>query len=159
MTMTASADATIQAALQTIIRADSGHFASANVTLGDVRGLDKGLESANYVVIFPGTLTSAARSGTGGQITQVWEHPVILYNRWRNDEYATHTAARDDILDIINANPTLGGTTGISNSVASGATLNYLYPRGGGDTPTYVLTTITVMTQCEIIYGNSGEFA
>lgn len=159
MVMTASADATIQAAIQTVIRADSDNFTSANVTLGDVRGLSGGLEDASYVVILPGTLTSGARGGDFGQVTQVWEHPVILYNRWRNDEYATHTTARDDILDIINENPTLGGTDGIVNSIVSAATLGYLYPKGGGDTPTYVMTTFTVMCECWLLYANTGEFA
>ena len=159
MVMTASADATIQAAIQTIIRADSTNFTSANVTLGDVRGLDKGLENASYVVIFPGTLTSGARGGDYGQVTEIWEHTVILYHRWRNDGYSTHTTARDDVMDIINANPTLGGVDGIANAVVTGATLGYLYPRGAGDSPTYVFTSFTVMSECWLLYANTGEFA
>jgi hypothetical protein len=156
---TASVDATIQAAIQTCIRADSTNFTSANVTLGDARGLDKGLETANYVVIYPGA-SAGARSGDYGQITQVWEVPVVLFNRWKGDDYSTHTAARDDVLDVINSNPTLDGTGGITNAWVSAMTRpQYLYPRSGGDVPTYVLTEFTVTVVCELLYSNTGEFA
>ena len=149
-------DSTIQGYIQTLIQADSS-FADADVTLGDFRVLDSG--GPPYAVILPGAIVEARRSGDWSQVQFFWEHEVDVFERFLGDSYTSFVTARQTVVDIIARNPTLGGNAGISNTLVTRATAPlYVYPEGGGDVPTFVLSRLTVRTVEEVLYAGSGEF-
>ena len=150
-------DTAIQGYIQTLIQADSA-FSASDVTLGDFKILDRG--SAPYAVVLPGRIVSAARSGDWAQVTFVWEHTVEVFERFKGDSYAPFSAARQAVVDVLGANPTLGGNSEISNAYVSDATRPlYLYMAGTTEHPTFVFSRVTVRSTEEISYAGAGEFA
>jgi len=148
-------DSAIQGYIQDLIQA-SDTFADAGVTLGDFRVLDSG--SPPYAVILPGSI-EARRSGDWSQVQFIWEHVVEVFERFLGDSYTSFTTARQAVVDVLNANPTLGGNAGISNALVTRATAPlYLYPPEG-DLPAFVFSRLTVRTVEEVLYAGSGEFA
>lgn len=150
-------DSAIQGYIQALIQADS-RFSDADVTLGDFRVLDSG--SPPYAVVLPGSIVEARRSGDWSQVQFVWEHTVEIFERFLGDDYTDFVTARQAVVDVLDANPTLGGQNGISNALVARATAPlYLYPEGGADVPTFVFSRLTVRTVEEVLYSGSGEFA
>jgi len=150
-------DSAIQGYIQTLLQADDS-FAAADVTLGDFRVLDSG--GPPYAVILPGAIVEARRSGDWSQVTFFWEHEVHVFERFLGDDYADFVTARQTVVDIVARNPTLGGNAGISNALVTRATSPlYVYPEGGADVPTFVLSILTVRTVEEVLYSGAGEFA
>jgi len=152
-------DATIQAAIQTILQALSGTFATADVVLGDLKVIGRG--SSPYAVILPGPMRSE-RSGDWSQVRYWWTHYVEVWERFTGDSYSAITTARQAVLDQINKYPTLNGTANITNCwAAASAEVMYLWQKGQARTalPSFVGFRLTVTTIEDIIYSGSGEFA
>lgn len=151
-------DATIQAALQTLIQA-LANFADADVTKGDFRVIGRG--SAPYAIILPGSFR-AKRSGDWSQVQFVWSHPIEVWDRFTGDDYSGIVTARQAVVDQVNVYPTLDGTAGISNAYAEASDRpRYLWLRGQAQTSLPQFVGFEVMVSCveEILYSGSGEFS
>lgn len=150
-------DATIQAAIQTLIRAHAS-FASADVSLGDFRVLTTG--TPPVAIIVPGPLR-ARRAGDWAQVNYTWTHYIEIWARFAADDYANLVTARQNVVDQINAYPTLNGTSGVTaaTATASDAPL-FLWQKGQpkGTRPQFVGFRVTVETIEEVSYHGSGEF-
>lgn len=151
-------DATIQSALQTILRAMT-EFADADVSLGDYRTLGRG--SQPYAIVLAGPFRSS-RSGDWSQVQFVWTHYIEVWERFMGDDYSAITTTRQAVIDEIAKYPTLNGTSGISGAIAeSSGDPIYLWQRGQvrSSLPAFVGFRITVTTVEERLYAGSGEFA
>jgi len=151
-------DATIQAAIQTLIRA-LANFADADVTLGDFQVLGRG--SDPYAIVVAGPF-EALRSGDYGQVTYAWTHYVEVWSRFTGDSLSGLVTARQAVVDQINKYPTLNSTANITNSWASASDeLMYLWQKGERTSalPSFAGFRVTVSTVEEIGYAGSGEFA
>lgn len=95
----------LQAALKSIpALADSSGL--SHVTLANPKVLDMGL--ACSAIIWPGGVQSGDASAC--QVTRTWDVPFDIFVRY-SDDAATHAALtqlRDDVVDLLDTNPTLG---------------------------------------------------
>lgn len=151
-------DVAIQGYIEDLIEAISG-FDEGDVTRGDPRVLDSG--SPPYAIIWPGTIVEAMRSGDWSQVRVTWQHSVHIVERLLGDDYADFCAARQDVIDAIGQNPTLGGNSEIVNALVVGATLDFVRHRDSPpDAPAqFALSDLTVQTVERVTYDGSGEFA
>lgn len=153
-----SGDATIQAAIQTLIQA-LANFANADVTLGDFQVIGRG--SAPYAIVLPGAFR-ARRSGDWSQVQFIWSHPVEVWDRFTGDDYSGVVTARQAVVDQINAYPTLDSTAGISNAYAEASDRpRYLWQRGQvqDSLPAFVGFEVVITSVEEVLYDGDGEFA
>jgi len=151
-------DATIQAAIQTLIQA-LNRFEDAEVTLGDFRILGSG--SPPYAVILPGSF-EADRPGDWGRVRFVWRHPVEVWHRFLGDDYASAMRARQDVMEQLQRYPTLNGTAGVSlSTVTASSEPIFLWQRGAvrESMPQMVGFRLTVTTVEDTHYAGYGEFA
>lgn len=151
-------DATIQAAIQTLIRAHA-NFANADVSLGDTRILTTG--TPPVAVILPGP-NAARRIGDWAQVNYTWTHYVEVWDRFGPDDYSNIVTARQNVVDQLNAYPTLNGTSGVTlSTVTDSSAPIFLWQKGQSrDTqPLFVGFRLTVQTFEEASYDSSGEFA
>jgi len=151
-------DTTIQAAIQTLIQAHAS-FANADVTLGDTRVLNTG--TPPVVIIYPGRCR-VSRPGDWAQVTYIWTHSVVLWDRHVPDSYSSIGDTRQSVLDHLNAYPTLNGTSGVSRSTASaGSGPTFLWRKGQprDAQPQFVGLHVEVETVEEVNYDRNGEFA
>ena len=151
-------DATIQAVIQTLLQADS-NFDDDDVTLGDYRKLSAKADGA--AVILPGSFRSQ-RSGDHGQVTYFWTHFVEVWAQFTGDSYSTAVTLRQAVVDVIGENPTLDGTTGVTDCTATaGDRPKFLRKPGQAPTskPQWVGFDIKIETTEEVNYDGGGEFA
>lgn len=151
-------DATIQAAIQTLLQALT-RYGSADVSLGDTRIL--GNKSGPWAIIFPGRM-SAERVGAWGQVMHHWRHDIDLWRKFAGDSYADIVADRQAVVDCIMQNPTLNGTTYITDSsVVDSTEPRYMWLHGQPKTakPQFVGFRIAVETGERLTHDRSGEFA
>lgn len=149
-------DATIQAAIQTILRATS-LYADSEVSLGDARIMGAG----KCAIIYPGPFESF-RAGDWSQVTYIWTHYVDVWRPFAGDDYSSIVSDRQAVIDAISANPTLNGTAGLTNAIARVSSgTRYLWPRNTPTTakPSHVGFRIEVQTTEERLYAGSGEFS
>lgn len=134
-------DATIQARVQTLIRAIE-EFDDEDVTLGDFKVLDRG--SSPYAVILPGPFSQEWLTHDG-KVRITWSVGIDVAERFLNDSYAPIVSARQLVKDQLDQYPKLNGLTGVKRAqVTEGAGLRYLYPRGGGEIPQFVIAPLTL---------------
>lgn len=150
-------DATIQAAIQTLIQALAS-FDDADVSLGDFRLLSTG--TPPVAVVMPGSFRSS-RVGDWAQVTYAWTHPVEIWERFAADSYSNIVTAQQNVVDQINAYPTLNGTSGVTLSTATAGTdpLFLWQKKQARDArPLFVGFRVSVETFEEVSYDGSGEF-
>ena len=105
--------ATIEAALATVLRLATG-FDAANVVVGHYRPLSSKKES---VTLTPGAI-SGRRSEGNRTVTTDWVVNVQYFVKASDhnnveDVYATITAGRQKLIDVVDQYPTLNGTAGV----------------------------------------------
>lgn len=149
-------DATIQAAIQTMLR-ETSLYADSEVSLGDARIMGAG----KCAIIYPGPFESF-RAGDWSQVTYIWTHYIDIWRPFAGDDYADIVSDRQTVIDAIGANPTLSGVTGLTNAIARVSSgTRYLWPRNTPTTskPSHVGFRIEVQTTEERLYAGSGEFS
>lgn len=151
-------DVAIQGYIQDLVQAITG-FDDDDVTLGDPKVIDSG--SPPYAIVWPGTVHAAGRSGDWSQVQIVWRHPVHVVERLLDDDYADFCGYRQDVIDAIGQNPTLGGNSEIVNTLVIAASLDFVRHRDSPPDapPQFVLSELVVETIEKITYDGSGEFA
>jgi len=149
--------ALIEAGVQDLLQALS-RYADADVRRGDFGVLDSGVPRC--VVLIPGPF-EAWESGDWAQKHYRWTVYAELYHAYQ-DQGSSEVALdvdRQDVLDTLHANPTVGGVDGVTRCVVErGDPLQYIYDTGGGG-PHWVMQRLTVIVDEERNYAGGGEFA
>jgi len=149
--------ATIEAGLQGLLQGLE-RFASADVTRGDWRVLDR--EGSRCVVLYPGPF-EVEEAGDYGQKWHFWTVYGDVFERYQDHGTSEQNfaATRQDVVDAINANPTLNGVSGVTMALARrGGELEYVYDRDGAG-PFYVMQQIGIEGVEKVSSVGSGEFA
>jgi hypothetical protein len=146
-------DATIQAALQTLIRG-LDRYTDANVTLGDFRRL-----VGARCVIMPGALRDR-RAGDWAQTERTWGHYLHLWRQFSGDDVSDIVADRDAVIERLDAYPTLDGESGVTVEGVESSEPQWLFPEGSGMNakPTHVGFRIAVTTVEDYSVAGEGEF-
>jgi len=150
-------DAAIQGRIQTLIQGLTT-FADADVVLGDYQVIGRG--NAPYAIVVPGPFTSR-RSGNWSQVTYSWTHYVEVWEAFAADSFSNITTARQDVVDVINENPTLDGLSGVSFALAEASDeMMFLWRKGQSreTKPAFVGFRIRIATIEEVLYAGGGEF-
>lgn len=147
--------ATIEAKVQTILQA-LAQYANAQVTRGDYSILDVGYTEC--CVLRPGPF-EINRTGDWGQIGIDWTLYISIYERYIGDgtEFTNLNTQRQNVIDALNANPSLDGTVGVTLVLGRAADVSAVYPVDS-DTPQYLLQTIQARVHEEVLL-STGEFA
>ena len=148
-------NATIQSALQTIIRGNS-NFSDADVTLGDARLIDAG--APPYCVIFPGRLVESEFGYAYGEMIYTWDHNVYVYDRFTGDDYGDITTLRDSVIATLGQNFRLGQTDYTRAIVNGIGEIVGLFPEGGAEIPTFVIAPFTVRVMDHIDHSGGGDY-
>lgn len=146
---------TIEAKVLTLLQA-LAQYADAQVTRGDYSVLDIGY--TQYCVIRPGPF-EINRTGDWGMIGIDWTIYISLYERYTGDgtEFTNLETQRQNVIDMLNANPSLDGTTGVTLVLGRAPDVSAVYPVDS-DTPQYLMQTIEARVHEEAL-STTGEFA
>lgn len=149
--------ATIEAAALSLLQA-LAQFDDDDVTRGDFRVLDRG--SAPYAVLYPGPF-EVRDYGDWSQKLFAWTMYCEIFEKW--DGYGTcYTnleTTRQNVVDCFNENPSMNSTANVVYVIPGrGDELAYIFPRGGGDVPQFIMQRVAVTVHETAVY-TGGEFA